>query len=140
MLKELLEKLTLDPKNIKGCSELEIRLLEDRLGIGLPQKYQSFLKLMGHSADRFFLGSDFTYNELEQLQDWAKELLEESAVDLTFPDNAFVFLMHQGYQFYFFYLNEDNNPKVYGYLEGNSHFDKFERFDEFLLKCAESFS
>ncbi len=134
------EKLNLNPKKIKGCSESEIRLLEERLGVNFPYAYKFFLGMMGHSADHFFLGSDFTYNELEQLQDWAKELLGESDEYPNFPADAFVFIMHQGYQFFFFYLNESDNPTVYGYLEGNSYFDKFEKFDDFLLTSADSFT
>ncbi|MBH8566157.1 hypothetical protein I8748_29045 [Nostoc sp. CENA67] len=34
------------------------------------------------------------------------------------PEDAFVFLMHQGYMFWFLITSEGDDPPVYGYEEG----------------------
>lgn len=36
----------------------------------------------------------------------------------TLPADAFVFSMHQGYEFNFFVICEGNDPPVYKYVEG----------------------
>jgi len=48
------------------------------------------------------------------------ELLEENQFPQTLPKDAFVFLMHQGYQFSFFRLSEGENPPIYFYCEGET--------------------
>ncbi len=139
LLKKLIAGGLAKEKNIKGCSYPEIIKLERKLNMKLPESYKSFLLTMGHSADKFYLGSDFTYEKLEQIQIWSKELLQESPEYPELPEKTFVFMMHQGYQFCFFHLDEGNNPFVFGYLEGNRHFDKFEKFDEFMLISVDAF-
>lgn len=63
------------------------------------------------------IGSDWRADKLYDLQEWAAELLEENNFQ-SLPAHAFVFWMHQGYQFSFFILNGDDNPPVYHYSEG----------------------
>jgi hypothetical protein len=79
-------------------------------------------------------GSSAFYNEIFDLREGSIELLyEDGFKDL--PDNTFVFWMHQGYQFAFFYLNQGENPPVYFYYEGRTK-DDFElvenSFTDFL--------
>ncbi|WP_234300941.1 SMI1/KNR4 family protein [Sphaerospermopsis aphanizomenoides] len=117
------------------CSELEIIQLEKTQGINLPRTYKDFLKIMGHGADKFLRGSDCFYEHLPQLQVWAKQLLLENDFPQSLPDDAFVFFMHQGYQFSFFRLSEGDNPPIYSYCEGQeeSYFIKtHDQFSDFL--------
>ena len=46
-------------------------------------------------------GSDFTFEDLEGVREAADELLVEAGLE-PLPSSAFVFVMHQGYQFYYF--------------------------------------
>ncbi len=114
-----------------GCQEDEIVAIEKKTGTILPKDYRQFLKQMGRSAPDFFVGSDFEYEKLSDLQEWATDLLSES--DLSpLGNDAFVFMMHQGCQFYFF-----QNGKVNYYMEGEKEPEvRFSTFEEFFNEYA----
>ena len=118
------------------CTEEEVRLLENNLKCRFPEAYREFLLWMGHGAGTFLQGTDIFYEHVQRIQKWAKELLSENSFPKSLPDDAIVFMMHQGYQFMFFRISEGDNPPIYYYHEAY-HFDSFElRFpnlDEFLL-------
>jgi len=102
----------------------------------LPASYMSFMKDAGNGI-RFFKGSSYNMSEIFNLQEWAIELLDEDGSDEMLTDNDFVFFMHQGYQFYFFKLNEGNDPPVYFYEEGEnskSFIKKYKSFTDFIIK------
>jgi hypothetical protein len=110
-----------------GCDLAEIDALEQTYGVHLPQSYRCFLEVGGDGIDGFLTGSNYAFGELPHLQDAAKELLVENGAE-ALPDGAFVFTMHQGYQFFFF-LGTD----VYYYKEGASAFEKrYESFEQFF--------
>jgi hypothetical protein len=118
-----------------GCSPAEIRQLEGRLGVKLPSAYQEFLRIMGKGAGQFLRGSDCFYPQMRELKTAAVELLEENHFPGALPKDAFVFFMHQGYQFSFFRLSEGENPPTYSYCEGEtqkSFVKSHEKFSEFL--------
>lgn len=97
---------------------------------------------MGHGAGTFMLGSSFFYNDLIDNQKYAQELLEEDHFPIPLPPDAFVFFMHQGYQFSFFRESDGDDPPVYYYLEGttNNDFEKrSNNLTEYFLKLASSF-
>lgn len=84
----------------------------------MPGTYKVFLRALGGDAGEFLRGSAFRCKELELVNVGARALAAES--NLTLPDDAFVFFMHQGYQFSFFLLDGDEDPQVYGFLEGDA--------------------
>jgi hypothetical protein len=88
------------------CTKEEVEDLNKWVGHPLPEAYQEFLLWMGHSGGGFLNGSDCFYEHLKNIQVEAKELLREDHFPGVIPENAFVFFMHQGYQFIFFILNE----------------------------------
>lgn len=117
------------------CSPEEIRALEEQLGLSLPGAYKEFLLWMGHNAGSFLRGSDCFYQDLRHLREWAIELLEENDFSETLPNDAFVFFMHQGYQFAFLRTCEGDDPPVYYYHEGmdqTSFIRAYRSFSEFL--------
>ncbi len=117
------------------CSNDEINQLEEDLGVKLPQIYREFLYWTGHGADAFLQGEDCFYEHLPQIQQWAKDLLKENRFSQVLPDDAFVFLMHQGYQFSFFRLSEGDNPPTYSYCEGQEEtgfVKSHDKFSDFL--------
>lgn len=119
-----------------ACSENEIQALEAQIGHPLPIAYkQAFLAPMGNGAGIFLQGEDCFYAQLLALQTWAQELLEEEAFPQVLPADAFVFWMHQGYQFGFFRLSEGDNPPIYYFEEGQEEpeFRRIhDRFTDFL--------
>jgi hypothetical protein len=93
----------------------------------LPPSYVEFMLLAGHGVDGYLVGSDFTLGQLEGARGSAEDLLRESGLP-PLPSRAFVFSMHQGYQFYYF-LDE----AVYYYAESRANVEKrFNSFEEFF--------
>lgn len=117
----------------QGCSSEQIKSLTDQTVGDLPESYLEFMKVAGNGVDGFLQGSDFTIKDLDGVRDAADELLLEAGLN-RLPSNAFVFAMHQGYQFYFF-----QSGVVYYFREGNScverRFDSFEDFFDFVVQC-----
>lgn len=122
--------------NAKACSEAEIQALEATIGQSLPVAYKErFLRPIGQGAGQFLQGEDCFYPHLVDLQTWARELLAEEAFSQALPDDAFVFWMHQGYQFGFFRPSEGEDPPVYYFEEGQEEqeFRRIhDRFTDFL--------
>lgn len=95
----------------------KLERLERLYKVKLPQVYRDFLLTMGNGAGQYMVGSSAFSHEVFQLRDIAIELLSENNFR-NLPDEAFVFWMHQGYQFAFFPLNGNDDPPVYYFSEG----------------------
>ncbi|MEQ8757271.1 MAG: SMI1/KNR4 family protein [Coleofasciculus sp. G1-WW12-02] len=140
-VKQQLQQLGLvQPDELVGCTASEINKLEQELGISLPKAYQEFILEMGHGAGQFLRGSDCFFKHLPYLREWAIELLEENNFPKPLPNDAFIFFMHQGYQFSFFLVSEGDDPPIYSYCEGENQiqFTKSNaKFSEFLEQEVE---
>lgn len=104
-------------EQVQPCTLREVQALQQQVETQLPEAYREFLLWMGHGAGPFMRGTDCFYNDLPQLREWAMELLVENSVSQSLLNNAFVFCMHQGYQFMFLRTHEGNDPIVYYYNE-----------------------
>lgn len=138
--KQLIELKLASPDELLGCTEDEVVELEEKLGILLPKAYQEFLLFMGHGAGRFLRGSDYFFKDLLVLKHWALALLEENNFPESLPEDAFVFLMHQGYQFSFFRVSQGDNPPTYYYCEGTDEtafIKSHDKYSDFLMTEVE---
>lgn len=121
ILEKLVQKGVVTYSNVRGFSDKEIMELEACLKYPLPLVYREFLKTMGHRAGVFFIGTDMffdDYHDLLALRKTAEELLHEDNYPFRLPDDAFVFSMHQGYQFMYFQMQDSgDDPPVYYYKE-----------------------
>ena len=88
---------------------------------------------MGKAAGDFMKGSDFFYERLFDLRESAEALLEDDNSNFTLPKNAFVFWVHQGYQFAFFNCESDNLAIFY-YMEGEGAKKIYDTFEDFLIE------
>jgi hypothetical protein len=102
---------------LKPCLPHEISLFEKTFDVELPQTYKDFLLLMGKGAGKFMLGNSCFFDEIFDLYNGAIEIINENKLS-SLPDDAFVFWMHQGYQFAYFSTNETDDPLVYYFSEG----------------------
>jgi hypothetical protein len=118
VLNEMKRLGTPDVQQFIPCTEEEVLLLEQQLHLSLPTAYKEFLLTMGKGSADFLVGSEFLYQDLPGLQEVAREMLVEDAFPQAFPEDGFVFFMHQGYQFNFFRTSEEANPPIYRYYEG----------------------
>lgn len=109
-----------------GCTEAEVQALEDKFKVALPADYRSFLLAYGRGAVGLWKGSDYKFDDLIEINEAAVELLKEAG--LCMPSGAFVFFMHQGYQF--FALHDGG---VIFFLEGESNLEtRYSSFSDFL--------
>lgn len=137
LIKEMAERLgVVLPEEALPCTEEEVLMLEHRLGLKLPKAYKEFLGWVGRKGGRLLNGYHWNHigNDLFDLQEEAHELLREMNFPKPLPSNAFVFLSNsQGYLYYFFKANAEDNPKVYYFGEIEEPLTNFEcRFHSFL--------
>lgn len=106
---------------LEGATDEDIVELEKYAGAKLPAVYEQFLKQLGRSAGELFRGSDYSVSQRFglRLREHAEDLLRRTGASFALPRSAFVFLMHQGYQFTYFDLDQGDDPPVYYYLEGD---------------------
>ena len=90
--------------------------IEITKGLKFPKIYSDFYKRCENSTPKGMVGSDL-FNNYKELNNWAKELLNEDNVENFLSDNDFVFMMHQGYMFWYFKADGNENPNVYYYHE-----------------------
>ncbi|WP_435166716.1 SMI1/KNR4 family protein [Paenibacillus glycanilyticus] len=114
----LLESRIAKLHEIKGCSESEIKELEIKINHIFPPDYREFLQIAGHGAGLLFRGTDIYFKNIKELTKEATELLRDNEESFTLPEDAFVFCMHQGYEFNYFRFSEGKEPPIYQYIEG----------------------
>lgn len=114
---------------LTGCTNEQIKEIEEVAGNKLPKCYLEFLENMGRSMyedknklDYYdygnFVGTTVFYPSIKWLTgSLQEELIEEESV-LRLPEKAFVFYDSQGILSAFFRLDEGDNPPIYGYEEG----------------------
>lgn len=96
----------------------------------LPEQYLEFMRFAGNG--KFWVGSSYGFSEVPKLKKYAENLLTENHFAHNLKDDDFVFWMHGGDMFYFFNLNDGDDPPVYYYSECDDMTD--------FVKCSESFT
>jgi hypothetical protein len=99
----------------------------------LPEVYRDFYDLCSFSIPDKLVGTDLLNNySYSDFNNGAVALLEEDKTDNFLESDDFVFMMHQGYMFWYFKANGDSDPIVFGYHEGKLKPDNFGRFSDFI--------
>src|SRR5258708_4440408 len=137
IVRKLVDSGAAKASEVAGCTEGEIEELESAVGAKLPQVYREFLSRMGRSAGQLFLGTDIFFEHLRRGLTKGANLLLARDGKPPLPKKAFVFGMHQGYQFTFFLLGENEDPTVEGYLEKDDFSRVAGSFSEFLTQAVE---
>jgi len=89
---------------------------EQENGLVFPAVYRNFFERCSSSVPAKLVGTDLV-NAYPELKKWAVELLHENGTKNFFDEKDFVFMMHQGYMFWFFRVDGNSNPDVFGYSE-----------------------
>jgi hypothetical protein len=105
--------------DVRGISLEDVAALEKAVGQNLPALYREFLLGIGRGAGKFLQGTDIFLSALGGLKDEAINLLRKNNENAQIAEDAFVFSMHQGYEFTYFNTSEGDDPPVYQYVEGN---------------------
>lgn len=119
LISSLINSKICQASDIRGASLEDITALETATEQNLPAQYREFLLGIGRGAGDFLQGTDIFLSALDGLKDEAISLLQENDEDVKLADDAFVFSMHQGYEFTYFNTSEGDDPPVYQYVEGN---------------------
>ena len=124
---------------VVGCTAEEIALIELTYKRRLPEVYKAFLAKMGRSAGKLFEDTEAYYPALLGFRARAEELLLAEEGRLSLPDDAIVFLLHQGYVFAFF-SGSDDDPIVQFYEEGTGEISTYgKRLSDILATETESY-
>lgn len=109
----LLQGIAMGPAN-----KAEIDQLQLELGHDLPIAYRAYLRVWGTHPPKSLVGSDCVMSDLHDNKTAAIEILADDGAEWSLPTNAVVFLMHQGYVFFYFDATESSDPTVFSYYEG----------------------
>ena len=109
----------------------ELDKLEEELDLIFPSVYKAFYSKCQKAAPKELVGVDL-YNDKPELKEWAVALLEEDKVENFLTEKDFVFMMHQGYIFWYFRADGNENPIVYGYHESELEPKKIGYLKDFL--------
>ncbi|WP_428229199.1 hypothetical protein [Flavobacterium sp.] len=97
-----------------------------------PLTYKKFYEQCEISLPQVFVGTDL-FNRYKELKIWALELIKEDKCDNFLTQTDFVFMMHQGYMFWYFNANGETDPDVYFYEERMMNPRKISSLNYFLL-------
>lgn len=138
-IQNIANRLTKNGCLLVPCTEEELNSIKLMCQESLPESYMDFMKIMGKGAGDFMKGSSVFYDELFDIREGAQDLLCENGLK-TLTSDCFVFWMHQGYQFAFFMLGDEEDPNVFFYYEGKAEIEDTKmKFTEFLNMQMQAF-
>ena len=120
----------------KASAEAIDQLVESVYPARLPAAYLEFMRYTG--TGEYWKGAKYAIHEVPSLRETAEKILDRYKFPQKLQKNDFVFWIHENENmFYFFRLDEGDNPAVYCYRAyfiyyKNNNLEKFE-------KCGESF-
>lgn len=119
------------------CEEIEQIMREQHVDF-LPELYRRFLIMMGRGIPNVFRGSDYTCRHLGRAKQAALEGIADNNPSLDFPEDAFVFISHQGYSFFYFRTADRNeDPEIYALINDGLSYQKVaDKLSEFFLNLG----
>jgi hypothetical protein len=137
-----IKQLGFDDSSFVGCSYEEIKILEEKYNLSLPNTYKSFLLKMGKKSGNLVDKNEFkidyesvlclTEDEINFINKVKQEILDEGADEtvLELPKNALLILKRcDGSQFYLIIAEGGADSPVYYYNSDNEVIKK--EFDSF---------
>ena len=121
-----------------GYSNEEIQHAEAETNLRFPLAFQDYLRVFGKRCELLFVGTDLlAWQEFVPARLRAQGELEYWNLPKLVPDDAIVFLEHQGYDWAFI-QSEDvgDDPPVYWCNEGGNREQAAESLTQFILLDA----
>ncbi|MGG9962442.1 hypothetical protein [Ferruginibacter sp. SUN106] len=113
-----------------------LSVIEIQKGIKFPVIYKRFFENCSSSIPQKLIGTDLL-NTNPDLNKFAYELLTEDNVDIFLAEDDIVFMMHQGYMFWYFKADGNPDPIVYGYYERKLTPDNHGCLSNFIKELTE---
>jgi hypothetical protein len=110
----------------------QLNRIENERKITLPEIYKRFYDQCSYTIPENLIGTELWSYKEPDLYVAATELLEEDGVENFLEADDFVFMMHQGYIFWYFKANGDADPIVYSYHEEKMKPDNLGNLSDFL--------
>ncbi|MEZ6040891.1 MAG: SMI1/KNR4 family protein [Planctomycetaceae bacterium] len=104
-------------ETIRGCTDAELRQLEQQLSISLPISMAECLRQIGHACGRLMDGDLFGADAFEGAREVAVELTAAKDSPWRLPEHMIPYLQHQGYEFLFVDPHAGDDPPVWLYVE-----------------------
>lgn len=146
-------KFLLEYKEYAGIddtiSDAELVKLEAKWGVQFPVVYREVFMILGkHYAFEIGGENSYSYPDFGGMRNEAKEIVAVAGVDIQVGRNDFVFCCTEDIEaFWFFKLNEGDNPPVYFFQNGNedytmvassfSAFVKMQSWYQYFLKTKD---
>jgi hypothetical protein len=126
--------------SLEGCSEVDIKKLEETLKCDFPSSYKEFLKWMGKDSGKFMDSYFFRLSNLEQNKVDALELMQEDEYEESLPEDAIIFAWgSQYFDFFFIRCCEGEDPPLHNYWQGQGIFwNVFPSIEEFVIHYINS--
>lgn len=126
-----------NPEWIKGCSESEILLLENKYDVILPLSYKVFLRNFGHGLGGGIMKEiDILYDKIFNLTNVIRNEVLVDEGDPVLPNKAFVFAGRYNEQFMFFNADGlEEEPSIFYYMIDD---EKFRKIGDSIFDILES--
>jgi len=98
-------------ESLRGCTDKDIREIENILDHPLPPPYVQFLKTAGREAGDFMSDLSVFYPEVLSNTDSMRNHIREFGGEL--PPNAFVICDRFGEQLLYFLVGKSNDPPIF---------------------------
>lgn len=104
-----------------ACTEEEVTEIEKKLGVEFPRSYREVYLILGkHRGFGVIDDNSYNFPQYEEMRKGAEELISLCEIDFVLDENMFVVgCFMENAMFYFFKLDEGDNPPVYRYVEGD---------------------
>lgn len=107
-----------------SCTEGEVTEIEKTLGVTFPRSYREVYLILGKQRGfRFIDDNSYTFPQYDEMRKGAEEIISQCEIDFVLGENMFITgcFMENGI-FYFFKLDEGDDPPVYRYEEGDKDY------------------
>ena len=107
-----------------GCTEEEVTEIEEKLKVKFPRSYREVYLILGKQRGfRFIDDNSYKFPQYEEMRAGAEEIISSCETDFSLEENMFIVgcFMENG-MFYFFKLDEGDNPPIYRYVEGDKEY------------------
>jgi hypothetical protein len=136
IVQRLVKAGVLQENELRPCSQADIRRLETRHGVRLPEAYKLFLRRVGRGAGDF-LTDDHWDAFYDDLLDLDSDFRKESDVRAKISGDWFCFATRMGDVYLFLANDGSDDPPVYGWGDSEKLEKLYESFWDWLEEMAD---